>query len=252
MFHNCGKLIPVLVLVLCPVLCFCQPAKQTRVMGETWFGTYNQTRFSKRWGMWFDAQLCTREKMVNGFFQSEIRPGVTYYVNDSTRITTGYTFQNNYPFDGHKNISQPEHRIWHQVQWTARSRHIHTSQYLRLEERWVRKVANDSTLATGSQFTFRARYNFALAIPIFLHGNQTPWSISVSDEAFVNFGKNVVYNYFDQNRFFTGLTYRFTPLRSLQVGYLNLFQQLPSGNRYRQIHAIRIYYFHNIDLRRRR
>lgn len=220
-------------------------------MGQTWLGVYNQTRFSKRWGMWFDAQLYTREKMVTGVFQSEIRPGLTYYLNDTTRLTTGYTFQDNYPFDGHKHVSQPEHRMWHQVQWTARGRRMNTSQYFRLEERWIRKIANDSTLADGSMFVFRARYNFSMGIPIFAHGRQTPWSVSISNEAFVNFGKNVVYNYFDQNRFFTGFTYRFAAQKTLQVGYLNVFQQLPTGNKYRQIHAVRIYYFHNIDLRRK-
>jgi len=245
---NYRKLIPLLLL---PVIGISQTTKQTRVMGQTWFGIYNQTRFSKRWGMWFDAQLYTREKMVTGIFQSEIRPGLTYYLNDTTRLTTGYTFQDNYPFDGHKKVSQPEHRIWHQIQWTARYKRIHTSQYFRLEERWIRKIANDSTLASGSMFAFRARYNFALGIPIFAHGKQTPWSVSIGDEAFVNFGKQVVYNYFDQNRFFAGFTYRFTPLKTLQVGYLNVFQQLASGNKYRQMHAVRIYYFYNIDLRRK-
>jgi hypothetical protein len=31
---------------------------------------------------------------------------------------------------------------------------------------------------------------------------------------------------------------------------MNLFQQLAAGNRYRSIHAGRIFYFHNLDLRK--
>lgn len=239
-------------MALLPAVCLSQTKKQTTVMGQTWLGAYNQTRFSNRWGMWFDAQLYTREHLVKGFFQTEIRPGITYYLNDSTKLTQGYCFQDNFPFEGHKNIAQPEHRLWQQIQWHTRYPRLSTMQYFRLEERWVRKIANDSTLAPGSTFTFRMRYNFSLTIPIFVAKKQTPWSISISDEAFVNFGKNVVYNYFDQNRVFIGATYRFNAKSNLQVGYLNVFQELGAGNKYRMIHAPRIYYFTTFDLRKKK
>jgi hypothetical protein len=66
----------------------------------------------------------------------------------------------------------------------------------------------------------------------------------------VNFGKNIVYNHFDQNRFFAGLAYQINPYAQLQGGYMNLYQQLPVGNQFRNQHTIRIFYFHNFDLRK--
>ena len=37
---------------------------------------------------------------------------------------------------------------------------------------------------------------------------------------------------------------------TLQVGYMNIFQQLAAGNKYRSNHVARVFYFHNLDLRK--
>jgi hypothetical protein len=58
-------------------------------------------------------------------------------------------------------------------------------------------------------------------------------SLVLNDELHVNFGKQIIYNYFDQNRFFTGFNYHVNKHDNLQFGYMYLFQQLASGNRYR-------------------
>jgi len=241
-----------LCLVCSPILSFSQAVKQTSYYNQTWMGYINQTRLSNRWGIWFDAQLYTKDDMVKGLFQSEIRPGVIYYLNNDTKLAAGYTYLNNFPGDNHKHISQPEHRAWQQIQWNTKYSRLNTMQWLRLEERFVRKVANDSTLAPGSNFTYRLRYNFLLNIPIRTNQKSSPWAAAVNNEVFVSFGKNVVYNYFDQNRFFAGATYKFNAGNSLQAGYLNVFQQLAAGNKYRMINGVRINYFSNIDWRRKK
>ena len=74
----------------------------------------------------------------------------------------------------------------------------------------------------------------------------------VNDEVHVNFGKQVIYNYFDQNRFFLGFKYQLTEHDNLQLGYMNVFQQLPAGNKYRSADVIRLFYFQNIDLRKKK
>jgi hypothetical protein len=71
----------------------------------------------------------------------------------------------------------------------------------------------------------------------------------VNNELHVNFGKNIVYNYFDPNRFFVGLSYHVNARDNFQFGYMNIFQQLAGGNSYRSLDAIRLFYFHNLDLR---
>ena len=125
-------------------------------------------------------------------------------------------------------------------------------QWVRLEERYRRNILNDSTLANGYAFNFRARYNFLIQVPLSSKGIvPNTFSFIANDEVHVNFGKQVVYNYFDQNRFFVGFAWQTTATDNLQFGYMNVFQQLPAGNKYRSIHTARISYFHNLDLRKR-
>ena len=74
-------------------------------------------------------------------------------------------------------------------------------------------------------------------------------SFVIYDEINVNVGKQIVNNYFDQNRFYAGLKFQTGINTNLQLGYLNIFQQLSAGNQYRNINLVRIFFYHNIDLR---
>lgn len=225
--------------------------KQTSSVQQAWFGYLTQTRLSKRWGLWFDAHLRTKEDFFTNFSTSIVRPGVTYYFADNSKLTVGYGWINNFPGDIHPNVLRPEHRIWQQYQWLTKYQRVRTSQYIRLEERYRRKILNDQQLAEGYNFNYRLRYNFLMTVPL---GNlsSSKWSVVFNDEAMVNFGKEVVNNYFDQNRFFVGFAYNTNSTDNLQFGYLNVFSQLAAGNRYRSIHAPRIYYNHNLDLRKKK
>ncbi|MFZ4770895.1 MAG: DUF2490 domain-containing protein [Ferruginibacter sp.] len=227
--------------------------KQTQNMNQLWLGYFNQTRLSNKWGVWTDVHLRTKENFVNKFSQSVVRFGLTYYLNDATKLTAGYAYISHYPADAHKNITQPEHRPWQQVQWTTKFGKKKMMQWFRLEERFRRKILNDSTLASGSAFNFKLRYNFFFDIPLSAGGIQPgKFSFVVNDEVHVNFGKQIVYNYFDQNRFFLGLKYQVNEHDNVQLGYMNLFQQLPAGNKYKSIDAVRLFYFHNLDLRKKK
>jgi hypothetical protein len=107
-------------------------------------------------------------------------------------------------------------------------------------------------LADGYNFNYRLRYNFLWQIPIHAEIKKGTFSFILNNEIFINFGKQIAYNYFDQNRFFAGLAWHTSETDNLQFGYMNLFQQLPAGNRYRSIDAARISYFQNLDLRKKK
>jgi hypothetical protein len=240
-------------LLLCLAFSTSLVAQEKTIISEEqiWLGYFNQTRFSNKWGIWLDAHIRTKENFFTNFSQGCFRPGLTYYINDATRLTVGYVYFNHFPSDNHKQVSQPEHRPWQQLQWQTKYKRISTVQRLRLEQRYRRKIANDSSLADGYNFNFRARYGILLQVPL---GKKAPepnsFSFVVNDELLVNFGKQIVYNYFDQNRFFVGFNYHVSPQSFLQFGYMNLFQQLPAGNQYRMLHTARIFFFQNIDLRK--
>jgi hypothetical protein len=227
--------------------------KQTQSVNQVWTGYFNQTRFSNKWGAWADLHLRTKEDFFTNFSQSIVRLGLTYYLKDDAKLTAGYAYVNHFPADAHKNISQPEHRPWQQLQWHTRFTKLRLMQWFRLEERWRRKILNDEELDEGYNFNFRLRYNILSQFPLSKKRFQ-PGTVSfvLSNEVFVNFGKQIVNNYFDQNRFFAGFHYYVNKHDQLQFGYMNLFQQLAAGNRYRSIHAARVFYFHNLDLTKRK
>jgi Protein of unknown function (DUF2490) len=230
-----------------------QTKKTITSQEQVWLGYFNQTRFTDRWGIWAEAQLRTQDDFFNKLNQSILRGGLTYYIYDKSKLTAGYAWVNNFPGEGHRDISQTEHRFWQQIQWHTNYPKVRTMQWVRLEERYRRKIANDSTLAEGYNFNYRIRYNLLLQVPLSPKGPvKNSFSFIVNDEVHINFGKNIVYNYFDQNRFFIGFAWHVNDHDNLQFGYMNVFQQLPAGNQYKNNHVARIFYFQNLDMRKKK
>ena len=242
--------IAVLTGILCLSLIVSGQTKVKTDVSQTWLGYFNQSRFSDRWGIWADLHLRTKEDLLKDLSQGIVRLGITYYLNNETKLTAGYAFVNHYPAEGHLYISQPEHRPWQQLQWHTRYERLRLMQWIRVEERFRRKIKDNYTLADGYRSNLRFRYNFFAAFALskkpFAKGTVS-WIIN--DELHINAGKEIVYNTFDQNRFFTGVSYQLNPHDNLQLGYMNLYQQLAPGNSYRTIHALRIFFFQNLDLR---
>jgi len=226
--------------------------KKTTSVQQIWVSYNNQTRLSHKWGLWGDFHLRTKEDFFDSLSTGIARVGLTYYLKDNTKLTAGYAYVNHFPADAHPDISQPEHRPWQQVQWHNRFPKLRIMQWVRLEERFRRKIKDSDELAEGYNFNYRIRYNMMLNFAF----NKKPFaaktiSYAINNEIHLNFGKEITYNTFDQNRLFVGFHYHTTSHDFLQFGYMYLYQQLASGNSYRYIHAARISYFHNLDLRKK-
>jgi hypothetical protein len=150
------------------------------------------------------------------------------------------TFHNQSIGSGNKSSGTPN---------TKKSGQCNTSGW----KRYRHKIKDNDELADGYNFNWRARYNFLLQAPLSKKGIVPhTFSFIINDEVHLNFGEKVVYNTFDQNRFFIGLSYQTNNSDQLQFGYMNVFQQLSTGNQYRSINAARIFYFHNLDLRKKK
>ncbi|MBX0290156.1 DUF2490 domain-containing protein [Hymenobacter sp. HSC-4F20] len=215
---------------------------------QTWLGMFNQTRFSDRWGTWTDLHLRLHDHYVQDLFQGVARVGLTYYLTDDVRLTGGYAYVHHFP-DGARTIGQPEHRPWQQVQWFTKFPKARLMQWVRLEERFRRTIQRNER-TDEFDFNYRTRYNAALFLPLTKKGF-TPGGLQflLNNEVMMNFGREIRLNYFDQNRLFAGLVYQLNPHAQLHGGYMHLFQQLPAGSTYRNQHTIRVFYFHNFDLR---
>jgi hypothetical protein len=215
---------------------------------QLWFGYFNQTRITNKVGLWMDVHYRLTDNFVERPFQFIVRPALNFYIKDNVRLQTGYAYVSHFPAEGLE-TTRPEHRGWQQIWWNQKYNSFTTLQWLRLEERFNRKVVNDE-LQTDYNFNYRLRYNFSFFIP--LKGKElvpkTPF-IALIDEVFLNFGDKIVYNTFDQNRFFIGIGYQITSHMNIQTGYMNIFQQEASGNSYWSTHAIRLFLLQTLDLR---
>ena len=235
--------------MLMSVTSFAQtPTKTVHNREQAWVAYFNQTRLTDKWGLWLDVHYRMTDNFVSRPLQLLIRPGVTYFIKDNLRATAGYGLIEHYPAKGLQ-TTRTEHRIWQQISWNQKYPRLATTQWLRLEERYNEKVAND--VKTGRYiYTWRTRYNFSFFVP--LKGNdigpKVPY-VALQNELFLSFGKNVVYNTFDQNRLFIGMGYQFNSNLNAQLGYMNVFQQNGSGNDYFSSHTIRLYVYHSVDLR---
>lgn len=222
-----------------------QNVRKTTNEEQLWIGYFNQTRLSEKWGIWGDFHLRTTHDFVGEASKGLIRLGAIYYFNNNFKLTNGYAFINHFPEDGHANVSQPEHRIWHQLQLHTKYGKVATMQWIRLEERFRRNIKNDNELADGFRFDERIRYNYLINIPLSKKGiAPKTFSALINDEVMINLTDN---NIFDQNRLFIGIAYNCDAHSSLQLGYMNVYQQLGAGDKFKNINAIRVFFFHNLD-----
>jgi len=231
------------LVVLFPFLIFGQgiAKKEVNQQVKTWVSLNTLTKFSEHFGIVADAHI--RE---NGFFDSNsfyfLRGGFSYIPNTTVSLTAGYAHMWLAPAKEGWSTYADENRIYQQAQLITKIGKVSVLQRLRNEQRWQEKIANDEP--TGElRFTNRIRYLASFTIPVF--NNKKLPSLVLSDEILIHFGKEVVYNTFDQNRLFIGIKQNINPQFSYDFGYMNVCQQKYSGYQYDMNHTIRLFFYLN-------
>jgi hypothetical protein len=218
---------------------------------QFWFQYFNQTRISEKWGLWFDVGYRTKDNFTEGTSTLLARIGAIYYLNKEVRLMGGYAFFNAYPLESSIEIAQPEHRLWQQVQFQKEYPKLTLTNTVRFEQRWRQKIIAPDKLDDEFNFNYRLRFGINLQYPL-RHKKLEKGDLSLmgGNEVMLNLGKQIVYNYFDQNRIWAGLRYYFNANNNLTVVYMNSFSQTSVAGLYRVFNTVRISYFHNIDLRK--
>lgn len=114
-----------------------------------------------------------------------------------------------------------------------------------VEERFFHKMEQDE-LVPGWDFSLRFRYRIQLQILLISEEKKIPVQLRLFDEIFININKEIVYNVFDHNRLFSGLSFHFSDQWSGDIGYMNWFQQRPSGQDFYNRHILRITLTHSL------
>ena len=224
---------------------------QTTHAQETWLDYLNQNRYSDHWGQWLDVQL----KLIDGFTHDknagEYTAGASYFANPHFKYTAAFTYVDAYPNSAHSD-HVAELRPWAMVQLNTSNNYSKWLQWIRVEERFKETIQNK--LATGNyDQSTRLRYYALAQFPLNHEHKYEKGTLSfvTSEELYLNFGKNIVYNTFDQNRFFVGFYYYINKDNILQLGYTNLFQKYNALDKYLKSDILRVSVFNTIDFRKK-
>lgn len=186
-----------------------------------YFGNH---KVSDKWGVHVEAQI-RRSGIINNSQQLLLRTGINYHLSPNVFATAGYAYIETYPYgDLPSRTTFPEHRIWQQIQMKNQMRAIEYISRFRLEQRYVQlPVLINNEYKTGDAVytnRFRLLNRFSLPFKGKTIEDRSTY-ISAYNEFMINFGKNVAYNIFDQNRAYIALGYKIPKLGRLEFGYLN-------------------------------
>jgi hypothetical protein len=174
-------------------------------------------------------------------FQYVIRPWLHYVYSPRLKFSLSpiglwFNFKEDNPKAGDPTLFQPELRICAQATFNDDYGRVNITQRFRYEYRMfgVKTPINggDLDVFDGYQFNTsgnlpRQRVRAFVRANIPLQSNTMKemqphqFYISLFDEMFVNAGKNVGNNIFDQNRFLAALGYKVAPDVRIELGYLN-------------------------------
>ncbi len=171
--------------------------------------------------------------------QLVLRPGINYEVSPNLMLGVGYCYvatsrYGEYPVG----VPFPEHRIYQQAVVKQSFGKWGLSHRYRLEQRLLGELAVDGGGArelTRWRHENRFRYQVRLARPI-----KGSWGIALYDEFFLNFGRNVASNVYDQNRAYAAVTRSLGKSSRLELGYMNQLLQQRNGRIFENNHTLQV------------
>lgn len=212
-----------------------------------WSRYYNQLNLSDKWSIHteFDNRVFLKPFAQNLFvFRIQGR----HKLNSSLEVGAGFAYfsvSTQDPFQEF-DFEIPEYRGQQDVTYKFNLKKLTINQRFQVEERFIHN-ATRLELIDGTIFSWRFRYRLQAEYLIWEKENQFLKAI-VHDEIMLNVGKNITHNAFDQNRIYAALQYGLNKNIAMELGYLNSFQQRPSGIDYFNRDIIRFSIFHKLKL----
>lgn len=213
--------------------------KQINNNVHSWLGLLTTYRLNEHWGTVGDV-LIRREDFIEdpGFYM--VRAGGGYWFSNNVSLTAAYSNLWLHQ-DALLNESfTTEYRLDLQLSISSRLGSVSTLNRFRLDSRWREVIANNQT--TGDYtFSERIRYLFSFGIPV--STNPKVPVITLTSEALIQFGEQIVNNPLDQLRGFVGIRQQLGKGWSFDCGYMLIYQQPAAGNVRNLNHTIRLLFY---------
>lgn len=217
---------------------------------HAWYNYFGNHRITEKWGIHTELQL-RRANWLPETQQTLARTGIDYRLNDNVMITAGYAwiYTDRYGKLPATKAYQ-ENRTWQQLHLTQQLSRAALQHRYRLEQRWVEAFASDSTPAQ-TIYSNRIRYRFQTLIALNTDKIESnTWFVALNNEVWINFGKNIKYNIYDQNRAYVGFGYQFSKAGNVQLGYLHQAIFKADGIHVESNHTVQVAITYNVDLRK--
>jgi len=197
----------------------CSVYAQTQYQQTGWLFLLNNTKISEKWGVYADVQLRSADNWKN-VRNVLIRPGLTYYASGKNEFTLGYLLNQTFThLGGASDNVLTEHRIWEQYVYKHKISTVIASHRFRVEQRFIERSGKDEL------FSQRFRYFARFMIPVGkeLKAFEKGMFIALQNELFFNLQHKDQLNnsFFDQNRAYGALGYRFSKSLDVEAGYMN-------------------------------
>ena len=220
------------------------PTKNVEQQWQAWISLNSVFQFSNHWSALADFHVRRGDFVTSPSFNF-IRFGARYGFNDNMKISGGYAHLW-LAKDENWTLFLNENRIYQEFILADTYPTFSGLFRIRTEQRFFNNVQEGISLQ-DEYFINRIRFLFSISIP-FKQGSKT--SFLVADEIHLNFGQEIVFNTFDQNRFTVGIKQKINKSWSFDCGYMLVYQQLLSGTNYNLNHTFRLFFYGNFDLRK--
>ncbi len=239
-----------LLLFVCFVS-FAQDGKQITYDELLWIRYFNTIKFDDSWSL--TTEIENRRFIRPDRQQNWLIPRIQIVKSSGNwNAGLGITYlRQSMPNDGSEEVSfvRPEIRPHQEFSFKHKSKSYSVSHRYRFEERFIHKYEG-TELTDGYDFTLRFRYRLQFSFPMFKNADEKAlFDLKLSDEIMLNLDKDVVYNIFDQNRLYAGVCFPVHKSTKLEGGYLNIFQQRSSGNKYNNVSVLRFTIYQTINLK---
>lgn len=216
-------------------------ARVTRENLNAWLTVSGDVRLAERWFLDYDPSL-RRSGPADEMQQLLLRLGLRYQPMPAVRVTGGYAFVETWPYGKLPATYRfPEHRLWEQLQLNHSIGRVALTHRYRLEQRWLGRVAPEDGEERVQNWVRTNRFRYRIQGTLPLEGktlDDGEFYVTANDEVFLNWGANVQYNVFDQNRIVFAVGRRFSEKLRVEIGYLDQLIEKANGRQLERNHTL--------------
>jgi len=172
-----------------------------------WIMYFGTNKISDKLSIHSELQYRNHTISPTNIEQLLLRTGLNYHIKPHASATIGYAHIGNHTYESNRKSPEvEEHRIWQQFLTTNKIGRIKFEHRYRIEERFIEK-----------DFKTRFRYRIMLFYPLNRRLLETGTIyLGVYNELFINGEKT----FFDRNRLYGGIGYKYSQNIEFQIGLL--------------------------------